>query len=808
MKKRKQINEATLEARINEVLSKIFPTFKEVNVVHQESFSIQFGHHNVSIDLKAPSEYPVRAIFDILLTIDVKNVILLELKKEGQSLTNDNVDQAISYARLTNPMPPITLVSNGSDNWFYNTYTKERLDVTNIDIAFIQKLTDNSFQLALNDFKDAIGVLLNKDDKLFSNVINQISELKFRRLTGELNDFNKPICLNFNIERKIVSEIQTHLSQEVHLVGIIGSAFSGKTNVLYQFFDRTKSDNNYLLYFDGSDHNYSILQQLANHFTENAKILITKDKIREWLISSLVNNVDKNFYVLLDNFNNDIPEIIKSEILELIDIFKGVNQHIVYTIDEFNYKKIAYVENRRYKTIIGEQSRIVKLDELTDDEYELANRLLYENFSIVIENGGHYTPEYREPRILRHLANIYRGDIPKGQYFRIIAVPDLDHLHLLSKNKIYTKQVHELYQKISFCFLKESKIRKMDADLSMVAFGSGAITTDTFKKHFADDFEQLIKSSFIVIRELRNGMTVIYPKIPELVAEHSIRIISDEILKEKNNGKSYKEICQTLIDLVTPVTFCDLVATGVLVGLSKSLEVALFSELVQELLKIPPRYEKIKKGTKALMYSEGVGHIQINFEDDVEDGGFISNFLPYVILSQIAGYPLKLEKNEDYSEYAFHHTLLYTVGSNKNHLTRVFIRSVRNIKPLESYDWEDVGHIISGHEGIVEPFVQSIQKCFLLIPQEIKILYDRAFEENNFLLIWRIYLAIRSLTDFSDCEIANQANEFLNRFNDYFKKFMADYLSKDIKDPSERTRIREKLLKMKGLDTNDIVHVD
>ena len=141
MKKDKQINETTLESRIDQVLRNAFPTFKDVNVIHQKSFSIKFGHHEVSVDLKEPSKYPQRAIFDILLTIDGQNIILLELKKKGLPLSKEDVAQGVSYARLTHPMPPLTLISNGKENLFYNTYTKEKLDVSSADLEYIQNIT-------------------------------------------------------------------------------------------------------------------------------------------------------------------------------------------------------------------------------------------------------------------------------------------------------------------------------------------------------------------------------------------------------------------------------------------------------------------------------------------------------------------------------------------------------------------------------------------------------------------------------------------------------------------------------------------
>jgi hypothetical protein len=793
-------NEATLEARIDHILSSIFPTFKEVKVEHQKSFSIQFGHHNVQVDLKEPSKYPSRAILDILLTIGGVNTILLELKKEGLKLSQVDIDQGISYARLLHPMPPLTLISNGIDNQFYNTYTKEKIEATNIDFEFIQKLTDNSFQLATNDFKDAVNLLLNNEPELFSQVINQISAKRFERFFGTIDDFTKPICLDFRIDRKVVAEIHTHFSQKAALVGLIGSAFSGKTNLLYEFFTKTKSSKSFILYLDCSDHNYSIFQQLANHFSESSKISINKDKIREWLINSLCNSSDSKFYLLLDNFNNEIPEAIKAEIIELIDIFKGINHHTLYSIDEFNFKEIAFVANRQYKTLIGEQSKIVKLDELDDDEYNETNNLLLNKFQVLIEHGGHYTPEYREPRIVRHLASLLKGDIEAGQFTKVIAVPDYNLLNAISENKTYTRQVHDLYRKIASCFFTEFELRKADADIGIVASGSGAILKETFKKNFPDDYETLIKSSVIVLRELRNGKTVIYPKIQELVAKHSIELVIEIILRDSKEGKPIPEICKTLINYVTPIPYCDIVATGVLMKLAYKGEVNLFSDLVQELINIPPHLEKIGKGTKVLMYSEGIGHIQVNFEDDMDEGGFVSDFLPYAILSQLAGYPLGLVGNKEYSVFAFHLYLLNEVGSNKHFLRRADVRSLNNMKHHEGFDWDGVGYIVSGHEGIIEPIVQSIQKCFMQIPDEIEILYNRAFDENNFNLLYRIYLALRTMMNYTDESLAKKAKDYVKRFNEYFKTFMADFLSKDVQDPKERDALKKRLLSMK---TND-----
>ena len=119
------------------------------------------------------------------------------------------------------------------------------------------------------------------------------------------------------------------------------------------------------------------------------------------------------------------------------------------------------------------------------------------------------------------------------------------------------------------------------------------------------------------------------------------------------------------------------------------------------------------------------------------------------------------------------------------------------MKPHECYEWDGIGYMVSGHEGIIEPIVQSIQKCFMQIPDEIEILYNRAFEENNFQLLWRIYLALRTMINYTDEELAKKAENFLILFNEYFNDFMANFLSKDIQDLEKKEKLRKKILEIK-----------
>ncbi|MGI9650919.1 hypothetical protein [Chryseobacterium sp. RLHN22] len=802
------MNEATLEARIDRVLQNVFPTFKEVEIEHQTSFTLKIGHHNIPFDSIYSDKNSVRGISDIILKIDGKNVIMLELKQENVHISDADIKQGLSYARLLEQMPPITLISNGRQNKFFNTYTANEIDTDTVDNKMIQDYINNSFRLAANDFKDAVNLLLNNDPIFFSHVINQISEEKFKRQIGCIEDLIKPICLDFNIERSVLLDIMESFEQGNNLIGIQGQAFSGKTTLLYQFFKKISSKENFVYYLDCNDQNYSIYRQLANTFSKNTRVTVTETQILEWMRSSLEIEGNKRFYLLLDNFNDNIPSGIMTEIVELIDIFDDGHHRILYTIDEFNYEQIAYVPYKNYKTIIGDKSKVIKLDELDDNEYISANELMYNEFHLLIENGGHYSPEYREPRTLRQMVSFYKDEnLTEEKYEKISAVPNVELLRIVCSNRSYSREIHRLMEMMAQCFIDELDLRHQNSYLNIAASGSGSITVEIFRQKYPNYYDTLLKSSITLTRHFYdNGLSILYPKLPELLAFYCIPIISD-MVAEKSKEIGTDETLNYFTQLAISLPLCDIVGAEVLLKLSSD-EPQLFSDLVNKMLNIPPKKEIISGEMKALLFTEDVGHIKVDIEVDEneEAGSFIVDFFPYAVLSQLSAFPLGShysDIDENITKYNFHLILLYKIASNPNFVRRADSRSLRNMRPFESYEWERIGQIISTREGIIEPIVVSLQKCFRVIPDEMKLLCDYGFGEKNFNLLYRLYLAIHGLVNFGDPYIADLAQNYVRTFHRFFAEFMAAYLGKDINDSPEN---EDRYNSLKKLDIEEELH--
>jgi len=129
------MNEETIK---NKVILPLLLNKNDININNlsfEESFSIVIGRSKIDINKLSEIEKKKRPRYDILVSdkLQNKNLFIIEVKRDRLDLTDEDRDQAISYARLTHPITPIAITTNGKNNRVYNTITKEEIDKINID---------------------------------------------------------------------------------------------------------------------------------------------------------------------------------------------------------------------------------------------------------------------------------------------------------------------------------------------------------------------------------------------------------------------------------------------------------------------------------------------------------------------------------------------------------------------------------------------------------------------------------------------------------------------------------------------------
>jgi len=115
--KNNEINEETLKNRII-VPFLVSIGYNEGQLSFEDNFTLKLGKNTIK-----KKDY-ISGRLDILVLLDNEPFIIWELKREKHEITSEEINQAISYSRLTDQITPFTIVSNGDETHLYNTSNK------------------------------------------------------------------------------------------------------------------------------------------------------------------------------------------------------------------------------------------------------------------------------------------------------------------------------------------------------------------------------------------------------------------------------------------------------------------------------------------------------------------------------------------------------------------------------------------------------------------------------------------------------------------------------------------------------------
>jgi hypothetical protein len=98
--------------------------FTSDNILLEYTFKVKFG--------KQTKNFRPRA--DVLIkSVEGLNLLVVEVKATNHKLNNDDIDQAVSYARLLKDgIAPFTILTNGKDSRIFDSVTKEEINSASI----------------------------------------------------------------------------------------------------------------------------------------------------------------------------------------------------------------------------------------------------------------------------------------------------------------------------------------------------------------------------------------------------------------------------------------------------------------------------------------------------------------------------------------------------------------------------------------------------------------------------------------------------------------------------------------------------
>lgn len=294
------------DIKIKYVLPWLKQTGVELHEIQLErSFSLKIGRQSIPVGQTARKRDSVGGRLDILVQRNGRNLLIVETKADGLPLTDDDRDQAISYARLVHPIAPYAVVTNGQEYQLYDSVTKDRIEPKEIQIrGFEAALPDDEISEAQSLF-----LALNPTNLIAFCRSQVVGELRI--VKGSLADDRKYVP-ELHVPRvKILQEVKEFYSSPLPGLLLTGQSGSGKTCEMCWVAESLLDSGKPVLFFNGIALEAGVLEAISTEFSwtfngsdlpiqvvrrmaklaGSERLTIVLDAIDEWIYPSRENHL-------------------------------------------------------------------------------------------------------------------------------------------------------------------------------------------------------------------------------------------------------------------------------------------------------------------------------------------------------------------------------------------------------------------------------------------------------------------------------------------------------------------------------------
>lgn len=729
-------NEATLESKATKVLLDILPSININDIEHQRTLVLKIGHNTIELDGKHSKENKghLKSRLDMLVCYKKEPLMLFEYKKSSHELTEDDKRQALSYGRLLEKIPPLTVLSNGDTTKCFLTYSGE--SIKSKGHYTLDTLLDYSMKVANDNVEEALKILMGRDDELLRQIIENINRKNIMRLVGSSEDMHNVIAEDFFIEREITRKIMDALLGE-RIVNIIGPAHSGKTNIIY---DICMNYNKEFLpvYIDGyyvEDIYDFIYEELREFFGFES---VNRD-VRSLLQTYMENEGTPPLLFMIDNIDSGRGGIWKG-ISKMINLNSNKNFKLLLSMNSYVAKSLTQ-KSGMMKQVINAPD--FEVENLSFREFTRATQI-FNKHNLVFGKGYKTNLEYRNIRVMRKIFNFYITN-----FSRLVKNEKVLIDSLITEKILFNDSLHpefEEYEDFYFDYGKfieaifyQIKNLEKDAQQTMLTMGGGIDIRCIEETSIQSSIERLYEKGYIKRINLRTGKIIYFSENPELLAN-----ITKTILIERYSNTECIDCISDLVLLMEYFPYGNLIASSVLKMLFNTNEKR--KELYKILFENKPsiKHFNMSSDNKRFLFKATdteVIEIDTKLLSTIDDdsGVLTANLFPWIILSELllASSYQSLEINYINRMASFKQPLIRvtnTCGNSLNSEQQLFHEhTIQNIS------------FICGQDGIIEPITLAIYYFSLSNFEKFNNSLNKAIKKKDIAKVNRFSLALNYL---------------------------------------------------------------
>ncbi|MFA7132823.1 MAG: type I restriction enzyme HsdR N-terminal domain-containing protein [Bacteroidales bacterium] len=255
---------------------------------------------------------------DILCKRHNKNLFVIELKSDSISITQDDIDQGISYARLLlDDIAPFTIVTNGKITRIFDSISRKEISGSKIsDQSSFWKngytlTTDEELRIRYEALKNFIS-LSPENLKHFCD--NQVRD-RMGQIIGGIDSPYSKFVKELHVQRKDLQNVyENFVNSNNSIFGLVGSAGTGKTSVFCSLALQSLKDK-FVFFYNAAiikSPLESITQDLNMHFSSRNDSDTVLKKLDE-----LGRYANKNVLIFIDAIDENTNPDISIELSDM-----------------------------------------------------------------------------------------------------------------------------------------------------------------------------------------------------------------------------------------------------------------------------------------------------------------------------------------------------------------------------------------------------------------------------------------------------------------------------------------------------------
>lgn len=697
--------EAQLESRINATLSRVF--IGTVDLRHQLRFKVRVGH---TVFDAGSADY-VEGRADILVYQHETPLAVLELKREGLAIKPADEEQGRSYALLA--QAPLVVITNGTETRIFQTHDMARLEGTTVEADELTRRVEAASTAARTGVSTAISKLLGTD--LATSAVKALTTRELAELTSGWESGER-FVEGFIVPRRATRELREVLRSGRKVAVLAGPPLSGKSSVLRELALTSEEVGWDVLYVEGSSCGEGLFRRLANVLAAQFSWPAGPDDVRVW-VRQLANRVGRLLVICIDTLPL-ASAILLGELDELLGSF-GDGLRVVVAVDENDLDSLVHKPNRREKTRIGRISSTIKVGNYDDDEFKAAVRVLAVLGGGLVY-GALYAPELRAPWVLRAAVADQMVEASPERQAVLAPLLGVQVFGVADDRFSDLGELRDDLKRLTVAYLNDLNTKRHHGDVlsSLQLF---SIRQEVVREHLdRTAVHGLVRAGILCRGASFSDEATWVIRVPELFGHLIANRIASTLPRKVS--KDSQDAANWLIAIGSKILFGDAICAQAIFRAMPELGGGLYIDLINSLLRLPPRREKLPTGSRMVALLPRVGLVDMNVGQDgmlslgirgsaaktltvpIEDDGFttVANMDGWLILSQLREFRVVFQ-DEGGSLLNLAGPLLLELGS----CTEVLRRPGSDLEGFHTHAIEG-GSISCFQNGIAEPITWSI----------------------------------------------------------------------------------------------------